>query len=307
MARIAGRLDELVGHTPLLDVTALFPDAGARVVAKLESANPAGSVKDRTALAIVRAAEADGRLAPGGAIVEATSGNTGIALAWIGAALGYRVVIAIPDDQSIERRQLLAALGAEVVLTPGVEGMAGANRVAGEIIAATPGAFLSGQGGNAANPTAHETTTGPEIWEDTDGAVDIILATAGTGGTVTGLARFFGARKPDVQIIAVEPAEAPVFSGGKWQPHKIQGIVGGDGVPPVLDLSLLDEVLDIPQDEAAEFARRAARRLGLLVGFSSGLALAAAARVASRPQNAGRVIVAILPDSGERYLSTDLY
>lgn len=307
MPHIHSSLTELVGSTPLLELKRLFPQSPARIIAKLEYFNPAASVKDRTALAIVRAAEADGRLAPGGTIIEASSGNTGIALAWIGTSLGYRVIIALPDDVSLERRQLLAALGAEVVLTPGATAMAGANQRAGELLASLPGAFLAGQGGNAANPYTHEHTTGPEIWEDTDGAVDIFVATVGTGGTLTGAGRYLRSQKPGVQIVGVEPAEAPVLNGGEFTPHLIQGIIGGGSIPPVLDLDIVDEVIDIAGADAIEYSRAAARTEGLLVGISSGAALAAAKVLADRPENAGKTIVVILPDSGERYLSTSLY
>jgi cysteine synthase A len=307
MPKIHASLTDLVGNTPLVELKRLFPDAPARVIAELEYFNPAASVKDRTALAIVRAAEADGRLVPGGTIIEASSGNTGIALAWIGASLGYRVIIALPDDVSLERRSLLAALGAEVVLTPGRNAMAGANQKAGELLESLPGAFLAGQGGNPANPFTHEHTTGPEIWADTDGTVDILVATVGTGGTITGAGRFLRAQKPGIQLVGVEPAEAPVLNGGGFVPHLIQGIVGGDSIPPVLDLDQLDEVIDVPGAEAIAVSRAAARTEGLLVGISSGAALAAARVLAERPENAGKTIVAVLPDSGERYLSAALY
>lgn len=312
MGTIAKNVTELVGRTPLVQIGATLADAEgtlpqATVLGKLEFYNPASSVKDRTALAIVRAAERDGRLKPGGTILEATSGNTGIAFAWIGAVLGYRVVIVLPDDVSSERRSLIQALGAELILTPGEEGMAGANQYANQLVEDDPEIFLSGQGGNPANPQVHETTTGPEIWTDTDGRVDILVATTGTGGTISGAGRFLRSQKPEVRIIGVEPAEAPVLSGGQWQPHKIQGITGGNGVPPVTDLDLIDEILTVPQDEAIEWARRAARTEGLLVGVSSGAALHAAARVARRPENAGRTIVAVLPDGGERYVSSELF
>lgn len=296
---------QLVGGTPLLRLTRLFPHA--EVLAKLEYFNPLGSVKDRTALAIVRAAEADGRLQPGGTIVEATSGNTGIALAWIGAALGYRVVIVMPDDVSTERRVLLRAFGAELVLSAGDDGMAGANALAGEIIAATPGAFLSGQGGNPANPATHRSGTGPEIWADTGGQVDILVATAGTGGTITGAGGFLRERNPELRIYAVEPAEAPVLNGGRFVPHKIQGIAGGDALPPVLDVGLVDETIDVPGDEAIAVAREAIRTEGILIGISGGAALAAARVLGEREENAGKVIVAVIPDTGERYISTELF
>ena len=295
----------LVGGTPLLRLDRLFPDA--EVLAKLEYFNPLGSVKDRTALAIVRAAEADGRLAPGGTIVEATSGNTGISLAWIGASLGYRVVIVMPDDVSTERRALLRALGASLVLSPGAEGMAGANAVAGRILEETPGAILSGQGGNPANPATHRAGTGPEIWADTGGQVDILVATTGTGGTLTGAGGYLRERNPHLRIYAVEPAEAPVLNGGRFTQHKIQGIAGGDSVPPVLDLDLIDETIDIPGDEAIAVARKAMLAEGIVVGISAGAALAAAGVLASRPENADAVIVAVVPDGGERYISTELF
>lgn len=304
---IANDLTDLVGRTPLLRINRLVPDHGARVLAKLESANPAASVKDRTALAIVEAAEADGRLTPGGTIIEATSGNTGIALAWIGAVKGYRVIIVMPDDVSEERRTLLRGLGAELVLTPGPLAMAGANEEAGRILERHPGAFLSGQGGNAANPDVHFRTTGPEIWEATEGRIDVFVATVGTGGTLTGAGKYLKSRNPEIRVIAVEPAEAPVLSGGEFQPHKIQGIIGGNGLPPILELDLADEIIGIPQDAAIETAREALAREGLLVGISAGAALAASRKVAARPEFAGRTIVTILGDTGERYLSTELF
>ena len=305
--RIAADATELVGDTPLVRINRLIDAPGVTVLAKLESANPGGSVKDRTALSIIEAAEADGRLQPGGTIIEATSGNTGIALAWIGAVRGYRVIIVMPDDVSLERRTLLRALGAELVLTPGPLAMAGANQEAGRILEAHPGAFLSGQGGNPANPAVHERTTGPEIWEATEGDVDIFIAAVGTGGTLTGAGAYLKSRKPELQVIAVEPAEAPVLSGGEFQPHKIQGIIGGNGLPPVLRLDLADEILGIEQDQAIATAREAIAREGLLVGISSGAMLEAARRVAARPENAGKTIVVMLPSTGERYLSTELF
>lgn len=308
MARIYSDLTDLVGGTPLVQINRLGPrPLAGRVLAKLESYNPAGSVKDRTALSIVRAAEADGRLRPGGTILEATSGNTGIAFAWIGAVLGYRVVIVMPDDVSSERHTLLRALGAEVIFTPGAEGMAGANQHAGAMVEADPSLFLSGQGGNPANPAVHEATTGPEIWADTDGRVDALVATTGTGGTISGAGRFLRSRNPQVELFGVEPAEAAVLNGQQWQPHKIQGITGGNGVPPVTDLDLLDGVLQVPQDEAITTARAALRTEGLIVGVSAGAALHAALGLAAQPQYAGRTIVAVLPDTGERYVSAELF
>ncbi len=296
---------ELVGRTPLLRLGRMFPDA--TVLGKLEIFNPASSIKDRTALSIVRAAEADGRLKPGGTILEATSGNTGIALAWIGASLGYKVIICMPDDVSLERRALLRALGAELVLTPGKDAMAGANQEAGRILERTPGAFLSGQGGNAANPRVHHHTTGPEIWEDTGGQVDVLVSTVGTGGTLTGVGSFLKAQNPNLKVYAVEPAEAPVLSGGEFSPHKIQGIIGGNGFPPVLDQHLYDGVISIPSDVAIETARELIRTEGLLVGVSSGANLAAARIVAAKPEHQGQTIVTFLCDTAERYVSGELF
>lgn len=300
-------LTDIVGGTPLLHLTRFAPPGPTRLLAKLEFYNPLASVKDRTALSIVRAAEADGRLQPGGTIVEATSGNTGIALAWIGAALGYRVVLVMPDDVSHERLLLLRGLGAEVEFTPGSEGMAGANQRAGQIIEADPTAFLSGQGGNPANPAVHEATTGPEIWADTDGRVDAIVASTGTGGSLSGTGRFLRTKNPDVAVIGVEPDEAPVLSGGQWQPHKIQGITGGNGVPPTTDMELIDEIVRIPQDTAIAASREAMVTEGLVVGISAGAVLEALRRLGQRPELAGKTVVGILPDTGERYLSTELF
>jgi cysteine synthase A len=296
---------ELVGRTPLLRLGRLFPDA--TVLGKLEFFNPAGSVKDRTALSIVRAAEADGRLKPGGTILEATSGNTGIALAWIGASLGYKVIICMPDDVSHERRALLRALGVELVLTPGKDAMAGANQEAGRILERTPGAFLSGQGGNPANPHVHFTTTGPEIWEDTGGQVDVLVSTVGTGGTITGVGSYLRSKNPNVRIYAVEPAEAPVLSGGVFSPHKIQGIIGGNGFPPVLDTALYDQVISIPSDVAIATSRELIRVEGLFAGVSAGANIAATRIVAARPEHQGQTIVTFLCDTGERYVSSELF
>ncbi|WP_392508845.1 cysteine synthase A [Naumannella halotolerans] len=308
MARIFDNLTELVGGTPLVRIHGLGgAEPSARVLAKLEYFNPAGSVKDRTALSIVRAAEADGRLRPGGTILEATSGNTGVGFAWIGALLGYRVVIVMPDDVSTERATLLRGLGAEVLFTPGSEGMAGANQLANAMVERDSSLFLSGQGGNDANPAVHAATTGPEIWADTDGEVDVFVATTGTGGTVSGAGRYLRSQNPEIEIYGVEPAEAPVLSGGEWAPHKIQGITGGNGVPPVTDLELLSGVLTVPQDHAIAVARQALRTEGLLVGVSSGAALAASLALAERPQYSGKTIVTVLADTGERYLSGELF
>lgn len=300
-------LTDVVGRTPLLALNRFAPDSPARLLAKLEFYNPLSSVKDRTGLSIVRAAEADGRLQPGGTIVEATSGNTGIALAWVGASLGYRVVLVMPDDVSQERLLLLKALGAEVELTPGSAGMAGANQRAGQIIEANPTAFLSGQGGNPANPAVHEATTGPEIWSDTAGKVDVIVAGTGTGGSLSGTGRYLRSVNPDVKVIGVEPDEAPVLSGGEWQPHKIQGITGGNGVPPTTDMDLIDEMVRIPQDVAIQTAREAMRTEGVMAGISSGAVLEAMRRLGERPEMKGKTIVGILADTGERYLSTELF
>ncbi|SDQ33344.1 cysteine synthase A [Leucobacter chromiiresistens] len=305
--RIADSVADLVGGTPLVRINRVIAPGGAQVLGKLESANPAFSVKDRTALSIVEAAENEGRLRAGGTIIEATSGNTGIALAWIGAVKSYRVIIVMPDDVSEERRTLLRALGAQLVLTPGQEAMAGANQEAERILDRTPGAFLSGQGGNHANPAVHERTTGPEIWADTAGDIDAFVATVGTGGTLTGAGRYLKAQNPHIRVIAVQPAEAPVLSGGEFQPHKIQGIIGGNGFPPVLNTEIADEIISISGDEAIRTARDALAREGLLVGVSSGAALAAARELALRSEYEGKTIVALLPDTGERYLSSELF
>ncbi len=296
---------QLVGNTPLVRLNRVVGDAGATVLAKLEFYNPANSVKDRIGVAMIDAAEASGQLQPGGAIVEATSGNTGIALAMVGAARGYRVVLTMPETMSKERRALLRAFGAELVLTPGSEGMNGAVRRAEEI-AETTGAVPVRQFANAANPAVHRATTGEEIWKDTDGEVDILVAGIGTGGTITGAGRLLKERKPGVQVIGVEPAESPILNGGAPGPHKIQGL-GANFVPEILDTDVYDEVLDVPVEEAVTWARRAATEEGLLVGLSSGAAIQAAVEVAGRPENAGRTIVVIIPSFGERYLSTLLF
>ncbi len=296
----------LVGNTPLVRINRLFPDAVATVVAKLEFYNPANSVKDRIGVSIVDAAEASGELAPGGTIVEATSGNTGIALAMVGAARGYRVVLTMPESMSKERRALLRAFGAELILTDPAKGMKGAVDKAGEVAAERPGAVLARQFANAANPAIHRRTTAEEIWRDTDGAVDILVAGIGTGGTITGVGQVLKERKDGVQIVAVEPAESPILNGGQPGPHKIQGI-GANFVPEILDTTVYDEVVDIEAGTAVQFARRAATEEGLLVGISSGAALAAAGQVAARPENAGKLIVVIIPSFGERYLSTVLF
>lgn len=296
----------LIGRTPLVRINRLYGDSMAQVVAKLEFYNPANSVKDRIGVAIVDAAAASGELKPGGTIVEGTSGNTGIALAMVGAARGYRVVLAMPETMSKERRALLRAFGAELVLTPGVDGMRGAVQRAEELAAEIPGAILARQFENLANVEIHRNTTAAEIWADTDGCVDILVAGVGTGGTVSGVGQVLKERKPEVRVVAVEPAESPILSGGQPGPHKIQGI-GANFVPDILDRDVLDEVIPVASDTAIGWARRAAREEGLLVGISSGAALAAAGQLAALPSNAGKTIVVIIPSFGERYLSTVLY
>ncbi len=306
MARIYDDATALIGNTPLVRINKITDGAPATVVGKLEFYNPASSVKDRIGVAIIDAAEASGELKPGGTIVEATSGNTGIALAFVGAARGYDVVLTMPETMSKERRALLRAFGAELILTPGSEGMKGAVNRANEIVAERPGAILARQFANEANPAIHRKTTAEEIWADTDGQIDILVAGIGTGGTITGVGQVLKERKPDVKIVAVEPAESPILNGGQPGPHKIQGI-GANFVPEILDTSVYDEVIDIDAETAVTFARRAAAEEGLLVGISSGAALAAAKQLAERPENAGKLIVAIIPSFGERYLSTILY
>ncbi len=297
---------QLIGRTPLVRINRLYGDSAATVAAKLEYYNPANSVKDRIGVSIVDAAEADGSLQPGGTIVEGTSGNTGIALAWVGAARGYRVVITLPETFSKERRAVLRALGAELVLTPAADGVPGANAVAAEIVANTPGAILASQFTNRANVDIHRSTTAEEIWADTDGAVDIVVSGVGTGGTITGVGQVLKERKPSVQMFAVESAESAVLSGEPKGPHKIQGISAGF-VPEILDRSVIDGIIKVTSDDALEWARRAAREEGLLVGISAGAALRAAADLAADPANAGKTIVVVVPDWGERYLSTPLY
>lgn len=305
MTAIASSVTDLVGNTPLVRINSLAP-AGAQIIAKFESNNPAFSVKDRVAVGIVDAAEASGQLKPGGTIVEATSGNTGIALAMVGAARGYHVVITMPESMSRERRALMRIFGAELILTPAKDGMKGTVDAANAIVAQREGAILASQFTNPANPDAHVKATGEEIWADTDGDVDIFVAGVGTGGTITGVGRVLKGYKPDVKIIAVEPAESPLLSEGQAGPHGIQGI-GANFVPGNLDQSLVDEIITIPTDKAIATARQAAAKEGLLVGISSGAALAAAIQVAGRPENAGKRIVVLLPDTGERYLSSALF
>ncbi len=297
---------ELIGRTPLVKINRLYGDSQATVLAKLEYYNPAKSVKDRIGVAIVDAAEADGSLQPGGTIVEATSGNTGIALAWVGAARGYKVIIALPETFSKERRAVLRAFGAELVLTPGPDGIGGARAKAEEIVASTPGAILARQFENQANVDIHRKTTGEEVWADTDGQVDFFVSGIGTGGTITGVGQVLKARKPEVQLIAVEAAESAVLSGEPKGVHKIQGISAGF-IPDILDTSLIDRIIKVTSDDALAWARRAAKEEGLLVGISSGAALRAAAELAGDPANAGKTIVVVIPSWGERYLSTALY
>ena len=301
---VYSNVTELIGRTPLVKLNRIA-GGNATVIAKLEFYNPANSVKDRIGAAIIEAAEASGELKPGGTIVEGTSGNTGIALAMVGAAKGYKVVLAMPETMSLERRALLRAYGAELVLTPGPLGMKGAVEKAKEI-AEERGGVLARQFANPANLAVHRRTTAEEIWADTDGQVDIVVAGVGTGGTVSGVGQVLKERKPEVKIIAVEPAESAILSGGEPGPHKIQGL-GANFVPEILDRDVIDEVITRNIDQSLEFARAAATQEGLLVGISSGAALSAAVEVANRPENAGKTIVAVLPDFGERYLSTILF
>lgn len=306
--RVARTVEDLIGSTPLVELTALCDGDGegnARVLGKLEAANPGGSAKDRVARAMVDAAEREGRLSPGGTIIEPTSGNTGVGLAMVAAARGYRLILTMPDTMSVERRALAAAYGAEVVLTPGADGMAGAVARAKELAAGTPNSIIAGQFDNPANPQAHYETTGPEIWADTDGTVDALVAGVGTGGTLCGSARYLKERNPGLLAVAVEPAESQVLAGGEAGPHGIQGI-GANFVPGNFDRGIVDEILPVTSDDALAMTRRLARELGLLVGISSGAAAAAAIAVARRPELAGRTVVTVLPDTGERYLSVGL-
>ena len=305
---IYSSVDQLIGGTPLLELCRLERqlDLGARVLVKLESFNPGGSVKDRVARAMLDDAEASGRLAPGGTIVEPTSGNTGIGLASVAAARGYRVVIVMPETMSAERRALMRAYGAELVLTEGARGMAGAIEKANELVNEIPGAILAGQFTNPANPAVHEATTGPEIWRDTEGNVDLFVAGVGTGGTITGVGRYLKRQNPAVRVVAVEPAASPVLSGGQAGPHPLQGI-GAGVVPEILDTEIYDEILTATGEDACAAARLLGRSEGVLAGISSGAALWGALTLARRPENQGKTIVALLPDTGERYLSTTLF
>ena len=299
-------ITEIFGNTPLVRLNKVAEGLGATVLAKLEFYNPSASVKDRLGVAIVDAAEKSGELKPGGTIVEGTSGNTGIALAMVGAARGYKVILTMPETMSKERRVLLRAYGAELVLTPGGEGMKGAVNKAAEIVANTPGAVLAKQFENAANPAIHRATTGPEIWADTEGAVDIFVSGIGTGGTITGAGQFLKEQKPGLTVVAVEPAESPILNGGAPGPHKIQGI-GANFVPDVLDREVYDEVIDVNITQSVQMARRLAAEEGILAGISSGATVTAALELAARPENAGKTIVVIVASYGERYLSTVLY
>ena len=302
--RTARKIEALIGSTPLVDLSDLT-NGNATILGKYEASNPGGSIKDRIAKAIVEDAEKNGRLAPGGTIIEPTSGNTGVGLAMVAAERGYKLILTMPETMSIERRKLAAAYGAEIVLTPGADGMKGAIAKADEIHEATPGSIIAGQFVNPANPRAHYETTGPEIWADTEGTVDAIVAGVGTGGTISGTAKFLKEHKPEVYAVAVEPAESPVLSGGKPGGHKIQGI-GAGFVPKNYDAEVIDEVLPVSSPDAIATKKSLSEKAGLLVGISAGAAVTAAIKLAERPEFAGKTIVAILPDTGERYLSMDL-
>ena len=308
MSKIYTSADQLIGHTPLLELTHLEKAEGlkAKILAKLEYFNPAGSAKDRVAKAMIDDAEAKGLLKEGSVIIEPTSGNTGIGLAAVAAARGYRTIIVMPETMSVERRQLMKAYGAELVLTEGAKGMSGAIAKAEQLAKEIPGGFVAGQFVNLANPEAHRQTTGPEIWEDTDGKVDIFVAGVGTGGTITGVGEYLKSKNPNVKIVAVEPAGSPVLSGGKPGPHKLQGI-GAGFVPQVLNTSVYDEIIPVENEDAFQTSRRIGSTEGVLVGISSGAAAWAALQLAKRPENEGKTIVALLPDTGDRYLSTELF
>ena len=308
MSKIYTSADQLIGHTPLLELVHIEKEENleAKVLAKLEYFNPAGSVKDRIAKAMIDDAEAKGLLKPGSVIIEPTSGNTGIGLASVAAARGYRIIIVMPETMSVERRQLMKAYGAELVLTEGAKGMKGAIAKADELAKELPNSFIPGQFVNPANPAVHKATTGPEIWEDTDGKVDIFVAGVGTGGTVTGTGEYLKSRNPNVKVVAVEPASSPVLSQGHAGAHKIQGI-GAGFVPDVLDTKIYDEIITVENDDAFATGRLIGKHEGVLVGISSGAAVWAAVELAKRPENKGKTIVALLPDTGDRYLSTPLF
>ncbi len=308
MSKIYHNITELIGHTPLVELHGLERElqTDAHIYGKLEFFNPSGSVKDRIALNMIRAKEEAGELKPGGTIIEGTSGNTGIGIAAIGAAKGYQVKICMPDNLSAERTRILKAFGAEVYHTPGAENMAGANAKAAQLLAEIENSVVLGQGGNPNNPGAHYKTTGPEIWEDTDGEIDIFVAASGTGGTVSGTGKYLKEKNPNIKVIGVEPKGSAVLNGGAPGPHKIQGI-GGGVTPPVTDVNIFDEVIDVSDEDAYAYARKVPRLEGFTVGISAGAAVCAVAELVKRPENAGKRIVVIIPDSGDHYLSGDLY